>query len=399
MTRRVSIALCLALALPGLARAQSPEARGSLGVGEHDAGRVAHAGVMIPTRVLYPTGGAGPYPLVGVIHGASRTGARHRVLAETFASRGFVVVLPDMPCGLGGCDHDANADQLVAMLEWAVTQSETPSSPLAGLVDGSRRALVGHSWGALASHMAAARDPSIDAVVLFDPNDDGTVGRDATATVMAPTAQLLASVPGACNSAWMEAAVGAALPTPNLELTVSGSAHCDPEDPGDFLCPIGCGSGDASTSVTFRRYAIAWVSCVLTGDAAMGPWLGGASMSGDESGGVIEGVEARGLDALPCRGAVGTDAGVPPGDDAGMSGNDGGVPPGDDAGSTAMDAGGSSGSDGGGAGADAAVRTDAGAGGTDGGCSCRSASGPRRSLGLVLSGIGIALATRKLRRR
>lgn len=397
MTRRASIALALVLAVPGLARAQLPEARGSLGVGEHDAGRVAHAGVMIPTRVLYPTGGAGPYPLVGVIHGASRTGARHRVLAETFASRGFVVVLPDMPCGLGGCDHDANADQLVAMLAWAVAQSETPSSPFAGLVDGSRRALVGHSWGALASHMAAARDSSIDAVVLFDPNDDGAVGRDATATVMAPTAQLLASVPGACNSAWDEAAVGAALPTPNLELTVSRSAHCDPEDPGDFLCPIGCGSGDADTSVTFRRYAIAWVSCLLTGDAAMGPWLGGASMSDDESGGVIEGVAARGLDALPCRGAVGTDAGVPPVGDGGGAGDDAGTAPGDDGGATPMDAGGSPGSDGGGGAVDAAARADAGTGGTDGGCSCRSAGRRSDAGGLVL--VLIALSLRTLRRR
>src|SRR5688500_6514992 len=106
----------------------------------------------------------------------------------------MIALLPDMPCGIGGCDHDANANQLVALLDWAAMVAEDPASPIAGKVDPERRGLIGHSWGALASHMAAARDDRIDSLVLFDPNDDGTVGRDATAAVRAPTAQLLAMV-------------------------------------------------------------------------------------------------------------------------------------------------------------------------------------------------------------
>ncbi|MCA9606918.1 MAG: dienelactone hydrolase family protein [Myxococcales bacterium] len=386
--RRISsgaLALVLVLAATSAARAQAPEDRGALAIDEWDAGRVDHAGARIPTRVLFPTDGTAPYPLVGVIHGAGRTGARHRVLAETLASRGFVVILPDIPCGFTGCNHDENADQLVAMLEWAVTRSADASSPIAGLVDGSRRALIGHSWGALASHLAAARDPSLDAVVLFDPNDDGTVGRDATASITAPVAQLLADVPGACNSAWDEGAVTPMLPAPALELTVRRSAHCDPEEPGDFVCPLGCGAGDPATSAVFRRYAVAWVSCFLQDDASMAPWLGGGSMSGDESDRVIEGVVRRGFDGLPCRATTETDAGAAVGDagtsvDAGT--DDGGV----------MDA--SAATDGGGTDADAtdaslASGVDAGSvGGTDGGCGCRaingSAGGPWALLALGL---------------
>ena len=38
----------------------------------------------------------------------------------TLASRGFVAVVPDMPCLVTFCDHDANAAQISALLGWAV---------------------------------------------------------------------------------------------------------------------------------------------------------------------------------------------------------------------------------------------------------------------------------------
>ena len=83
---------------------------------------------------------------------------------------------------------------------------------LEGKVDGSRRGLIGHSWGGLAAHLAASRDTTIDSLVLFDPNDDGTEGLVATPTITASTLQLLAAVPGLCNSAWREDMVTAMLP-------------------------------------------------------------------------------------------------------------------------------------------------------------------------------------------
>jgi len=379
-------AAVIAAALSASAAAQAPEDMGTLAFDEWDAGRVEVAGARLPTVVLYPTDGVGPHPLVGVIHGASRTGARHRVLAETLASRGFVVLLPDIPCGFTGCDHDANADQLIGLLEWAEARSDDGASPIAGLVDADRAALIGHSWGALASHMAAARLPSLDAVVLLDPNDDGTVGLDATSAVMAPTAQLLAQVPGSCNSQWREDEVGAALPAPNLELTVTDSAHCDPEEPGDFLCPVACAAGDASTSVYFRRYTVAWVACLLQGDAAVAPWLGGDALRSDEGDDVVRGTVERGLDALPCLGGGGLDAG--PGDlDGGPSGGDAGIQ---------IDAGG--GVDAGGGGIDAGVRTDAGAGSeSGGGCACRASPGRGARSGAWL-GLALLAFVRRLSR-
>ncbi len=288
---------------------------------EWDAGMLPAAGTMIRTRVFYPND-PGLRALVGVIHGASANGSYHLELARTLASRGLVVVLPDMPCSvITGCDHDANQRQITALLAWAVAQSGDASSRLAGRVDGARRGLIGHSWGGLSSHLTAARDRTITSLVLLDPNDDRGVGLAATSTITAPTLQLLAQVPGGCNSAWDEATVRSRLPPPNLQMTVSRSGHCDAGEV-DLLCSIACNPGDRATVPLFRRYAVAWTMCVLDRDPTMAPWLGGASMSADASGGRIQGVLPTALGTLPCRVAAG---------DAGMPGTDAGDAPGSDA--------------------------------------------------------------------
>jgi MYXO-CTERM domain-containing protein len=374
MMRPTTVLLVTAMWLaPATCFAQMPEERGALTVAEWDAGMVSAAGASIRTRVVYPSSGTAPFPLVGVIHGAGRTGSRHIELARTLASRGFVAVLPDMPCTIFACDHDANAAQITALLEWAVAQSATGGSMIAGRVDGSRRGLIGHSWGALASHIASSRDSTIDSLVLFDPNDDGTEGLAATPGITAPTLQLLAQVPGSCNSQWNEAMVTPMLPDPKLQLTVGDSGHCDPEEPGDAICPFGCGAGDASTSSIFRRYAVAWTACVLESDASMADWLGGAQMDADET------AMDAGTDA---------DAGIAPDVDSGtpMPGPDGAA--GDD------DAGASPG-------IDASATRDAGSGAPSesGGCGCAAPGAPTEDTTAVALLLLLALVVAHRRRR
>ena len=365
-----------------------PELPGPLAFTAWDAGSVAAAGASIPTRVFYPTGGGGPYPIVGVVHGASRNGSYMRVMAETLASRGFVAVVPNMPCNVFGCDHDANANQLVALLDWAVAQGSAPGSPIAGLVDGGRRGLVGHSWGALSSHLAAARDARVHALVLLDPNDDGTVGADAASSVGAPTAQLLAERSGACNNQWNEGVVTPALSGASLQLTIAGSGHCDVEEPTDGLCALACGGGDAATTPLFRRYAVAWIACVLGGDATVMPWVGGASLDADVTAGAVTGLATARLDTLACRGGMLPDGGTGPATDAGtVPGADSGSAPGVDGGA-ARDAG-------------ATARLDAGpdAGADGGGCGCAIVSAPASGGALATFAAGMLALLRSRRPR
>jgi dienelactone hydrolase len=318
-----TLALTLLL-VSGAVRAQAPEERGPLAASSWDAGARTLDGVSIRVRVVYPELG-GPYPLVGVIHGANANGAYHTELATTLASRGFVVVVPDMPCTVTVCDHDANQRQISALLAWAAAESAEAGTRLAGKVDGGRRGLIGHSWGGLSSHLTAARDPSIGSVVLLDPNDDGTEGLSVTDAISAPHLTLLAQVPGLCNSQWQESMVRARLGGPRLELTVNRSGHCDPGEM-DGLCSFGCGRGDTSTTRLFRRYAVAWTACVLGGDPAMVEWVGGPSYTRDVREGTVVGPSAAGLDALACRsGAPVPDAGPTDVQDAAMGLADAGV--------------------------------------------------------------------------
>lgn len=308
--RPIALAGLILVAVAARPAQAQPEARGPEPVTDYDAGRVRSAGADIPLRVYLPASPGGPAPVVLVVHGFLRNGTYMAELARTLASRGMVALVPDMPCGLGGCDHAANAAQLAGLLEWAVLEGGRRSSPLAGRVDAARRGAVGHSWGALSSLLASARPGALEVVVLLDPNDDRGEGAQAATRVAAPLLLLTAEVLGSCNSAW-GGGVFATVPTPRLRARILGAAHCDAEEPSDALCPIGCGRGDPTKSALFRRYAVAFVACALQGDRAMAPWIDGAAMAMDTADGTLDQVLGQGLDRLACRApATVEDAGV-----------------------------------------------------------------------------------------
>ncbi len=314
-------ALGAALTPTAHAQAALPEQRGALAVRELDLGRPSLAGTAIPLRAYLPDEAPRPRPVVVVMHGYLREGRFMAELGRTLASHGVVALVPDMPCGLGGCDHAANARQLAAAFAFADTASADASSPLAGRVDGSRRALIGHSFGGLGSFLAASTVPiaGLASAVLLDPNDDRGEAAAVAALPRAPIALISAENPGACNASQWRSSVHAQVPAPKLALRVRGSGHCDPELPTDRLCPIACGRGDAATTPTFHRYAVAFTLCAVDATSPFAAYVGGAALDTDVMLGRVDQVEALGLDALACRGAIApSDAGVPA--EAGVSG-------------------------------------------------------------------------------
>lgn len=371
-----------------------PEMRGRYTVDSWNAGNVSAASLNVATRVYYPTDAPGPVPVVAIIHGASSMGSQLAEMASILASRGFVCVVPNMPCSVLGCDHDDNAAGISALLEWAVARGADGSSPIAGRVDGGRRGVLGHSWGGLNSVLATARDPSIGSAVYLDPNDDRGVGAAAAGEVVAPTAVVYAQVKGACNSAWTTAAT-AALAGPNLALTVSGSGHCDVEDTTSSICALACGSGAGGVAL-FRRYAVAFTACVLAADPEMAGYVGGADLDADVSSGLVMGVSADGLETLPCRSGVlppPVPPPPPPVEDAGIEQDSGAPPPVDSGTPDPVDA----------SGPPPAVDSGPGGGGEGdgGGCGCVVAGGSDgawRGVGLALIA-GVVVGWRIRRRR
>ena len=116
--------------------------------------------------VWYPDG-AGPFPLVLVVHGNHAMGdysePGYAYLGEHLASRGFIVASVDEAVlnGFFGGDHEGfetpvRAWLLLQHLDLFRTWNADASSPFHGLVDMDRVALMGHSRGGEAAAVAAA---------------------------------------------------------------------------------------------------------------------------------------------------------------------------------------------------------------------------------------------------
>ncbi len=275
MIMRASIVIGVVLQWTSVALAL-PEDAGPLKVQELSrtetvAGKLVHFDLYAPEV-------AKPYPIVALGHGFARSRLMMGDWGRLLASRGYVAVAPDFP--FPGADHATDGKILSALLDWLVAESQTAGSALAGRVDGSRRGVMGHSAGGLASLLAASTDSKINVMVGLDPVDVSDLGKTAAAAVKVPVTFVRAK-PADCNSAGNAAAMFAGLAGPALTLEVVDATHCDPEWPSDPACSLLCGAADDTRRTRFVRYAMATLDYVLQCDKTMAPWLGGASATTD----------------------------------------------------------------------------------------------------------------------
>ena len=115
----------------------------------------------INARVWYP-GGAGPFPLVLVVHGNHNpqdfSDPGYDYLGELLASRGFILASVDMNFINGGIrgENDGRGWLLLKHLQAWRDFNQDPDSPLRGKVDMDQIAVMGHSRGGEAVGHAAA---------------------------------------------------------------------------------------------------------------------------------------------------------------------------------------------------------------------------------------------------
>jgi hypothetical protein len=132
--------------------------------------------------VWYPEG-AGPFPLVLMVHGDHRmeepSDLGYAYLGELLASRGFIFVSVDVNylngsffSGGFSCETDCRAYMLLRHLRVWREWNRTESNPFAGKVDMSNIGLIGHSRGGEAVAIAGAfnrlRHYPDDAGIRFD---------------------------------------------------------------------------------------------------------------------------------------------------------------------------------------------------------------------------------------
>jgi MYXO-CTERM domain-containing protein len=205
---------------------------------------------------VYTPAGAPPFPAVALGHGYQNSKDNEEGLARQLAAAGILVVAPQFPIYLrcGTADHSRNATILLAALDAQVT---------AGAADATRLGLGGHSAGGLAALLAAARR-EVRVVVQLDGVDVTNLGLLQAGNVHAPTLFLRAE-PATCNylengTAWYAPQTG-----PKAHLTVTGAAHCDPQEPESSVCSLSCGGYSAARSAVFKQYADAFFRRYLLG--------------------------------------------------------------------------------------------------------------------------------------
>jgi dienelactone hydrolase len=359
---------------------------------------------------LFVPQGAPPAPIIVGAHGLDSNKSSLDGWGPHLASWGFAVAIPSF-LQTDNNAAPANAASENALLDWITTQGATPGSFYYGLVDGTRRGIFGHSMGGLVEDIASGSNPTIQAMVGFDPVDVNSVGAMAVPHMNAVPFILRASTQSLCNSAApAEPAVIAAFTGPYLVLTVANTMHCDPCDPDDSVCDLACEytptggrvSPNRAALATFRNYATAAFRYMLACDSEARSYIDGSGEQADVAAGTIIDVTIRNIPAPGGCVVGGGDAGVVPVLDAGSATGadaggvetvqDSGTPaPGDAGAEETLDAGAAGqNDDGGGSAPDAAVLetqgVDAGAQtAAPGGCRCSGLEdlSPMALLGLL----------------
>ena len=120
----------------------------------------------------------GPYPLVLFAHGLSGIPERNLELLSAIAADGHVVVAPEFPRTSGRnspgpdpADTGSQPGDLSFLIDTIVQLGSDPQWPLAGMVDDSSIAAIGHSNGAITvlgiGANSCCRDERVDAVVAM----------------------------------------------------------------------------------------------------------------------------------------------------------------------------------------------------------------------------------------
>ena len=116
-----------------------------------------------------PDASAGPYPLVGFLHGYFAFVDYYDDVCSHLASYGFFVASVATESGFF-MSVTNEAKDARAMLTWTEAQA-LPGGTYEGMIlQGSDWSTVGHSNGCVASFHVAAAEPRIARMVLFEPN-------------------------------------------------------------------------------------------------------------------------------------------------------------------------------------------------------------------------------------
>ena len=204
--------------------------------------------------VTYPVASAtgaepatdGPFPVVLFSHGYAGFPEQAVDLTTHLASWGYVVAAPDhverslaglLGTAAQGVTPSTDPEVLAAALDLVEETADGDTTPLTGLVDPERVAVIGHSAGAGAAYQTAASDDRIDAFVAMSLGN-GREGEGLGDVPTVPGLVMLGDADGVIPAATTRE-VFDGLPTPRYLLEIADAGHLVFSD----ICLIGADEG------------------------------------------------------------------------------------------------------------------------------------------------------------
>ncbi|SBT52879.1 alpha/beta hydrolase family protein [Micromonospora auratinigra] len=291
----VAVAAALTLVLPAPAAharpvaavtAADPSAPGAYPAGYVDA-TVSAAGRSFSARITYPATAAGSgqpvaagrFPVIAFGHGFLQGVSKYSSTLSHLSTWGFIVIAPTSQGGFSP-DHSAFADDLNAALTWAVAQDTTTGSRFAGHVSVDRLGLSGHSMGAGASILAAARNPKVVTVANLAAAETNPSAKAAAATVTVPVRLIAGDRDTIAPVADHQRPIYVAKPPAKQLRIVKGGSHCGFMDSGTLFCDSGSISRTTQLQLT-RRLLTEWFLRYLAGDTSYDDAVWGAPAQND----------------------------------------------------------------------------------------------------------------------
>jgi dienelactone hydrolase len=237
----------------------------------------------IPCEVYYPALSAGDnvpaldpsflsltgYPAIAVGHGFVIGATSYQLIADQLIPFGFVVALVNTETGFSPSHQEFGLD--LAFVTHALQQeSLNSSSVLFNTVSQDKEAVIGHSMGGGAAWLAAASDPSIDAIVGLAPAETNPSAIAAAPSVVCNALVFSGSddtvTPPADNH---QPIFDGTNSTCKTFVTLTGGSHCGYIDAGtlcDFGEPLGGSLARADQQQAYLTLMTAWLRHFLNGE-------------------------------------------------------------------------------------------------------------------------------------
>ena len=268
----------------------APEDRGNYTWAQYTVNIPARDGGSI-TALLYVPNAQYAYPLLTIRHGLSMSKIKYLPLikyGEHFASRGFVVILPNSRSE-SFPDFEIQSDDINDCMNWAISRSKQPGNILSGKIDETKQAVGGVSSGGLVAAIATAKNNTDSNVLIkyralmcFEPGDINGLGQYYAPMIYTPTIIIFGeNTP--CNLFTTGVVIFHKVTGPAYGMKVRGADHCDSESGYNLLCAFICGclGWDEYHNKSYRRYGTAFLEAYLKCDSSTFPYINGSIAQSD----------------------------------------------------------------------------------------------------------------------